>query len=222
MARKRVQIFPIFEEFRRLTADLDDAQFGKAVRHALGVYFGDQLDEEPDALVKFVSKLLLDQANRYDEFREKQRGNATGNQEQPSAANVSQTQPMEANACEVLPSTPPSPSPSPLPVPIQGNEVGKPPAHKRFVHPTVPMVAAYCGEKGYHLDAERFVDYYTANGWKVGKNPMKDWRAAVRTWAAKEKLTVAPPATQEHCGYTLAPLEDPFEVAMREGGGISV
>lgn len=115
MARKRMQIFPIFEEFRRLTADLDDTQFGKAVRHALGVYFGDQLDEEPDSLVKFVSKLLLDQATRYDEFREKQRGNATSNQEQPSVANVSQTRPMEANACDVLPSPPPSPSPSPIP-----------------------------------------------------------------------------------------------------------
>lgn len=215
MARKRMQIFPIFEEFRRLAADLDDAQLGKAVRHALGVYFGDQLGEEPDALVKFVSKLLLDQANRYDEFREKQRGNATGNQEQPSAANVSQTQPMEANACEVLPSTPPSPSP--LPIPIQGNEEGKPPAHKRFVPPSAQDVAEYCRGKGYTVDAGRFVDYYTANGWRVGKNPMRDWRAAVRTWASKEKPTVAP-ATPGNCGYTLAPLEDPFEVATRKEG----
>ena len=36
------------------------------------------------------------------------------------------------------------------------------------------------------MDAVRFVDYYTANGWKVGKNPMKDWRAAVRTWERDE------------------------------------
>lgn len=213
MARKRMQIFPIFEEFRRLTADLDDTQFGKAVRHALGVYFGDHLDEEPDALVKFVSKLLLDQAARYDEFREKQRGNATSNQEQPSVANVSQTQPAEANTCGALPSTPPSPSP--IPVPVQGNEVGKPPAQKRFVPPSVRDVADYCRGKGYAVDAERFVDYYTANGWKVGKNPMKDWKATVRTWAAREKP--AAPATQEHCGYVLAPLEDPYEAAMKGG-----
>lgn len=214
MARKRMQIFPIFEEFRRLTADLDDTQFGKAVRHALGVYFGDHLDEVPDTLVKFVSKLLLDQAARYDEFREKQRGNATSNQEQPSAANVSQTQPAEANTCGVLPSTPPSPSP--IPVPIQGNEVGKPPVQKRFVPPSVQGVADYCREKGYAVDAERFVDYYEAVGWKVGRNPMKSWQAAVRTWAAKEKPVA--PATPGNCGYTLAPLEDPFEVAMRKEG----
>ena len=214
MARKRMQIFPIFEEFRRLTADLDDAQFGKAVRHALGVYFGDQLDEEPDALVKFVSKLLLDQATRYDEFREKQRSNATSNQELPSAANVSQTQPAGANACDVLPSTPPSPSP--LPVPVQNNEAAEPPAHKRFVPPSVQEVADYCRDKGYTVDPARFVDYYEAIGWKVGRNPMKSWQATVRTWAAKEK-PAQPPATPGNCGYTLAPLEDPYEVAMRGG-----
>lgn len=79
------------------------------------------------------------------------------------------------------------------------------------------MVAAYCEEKGYHVDAERFVSYYEAIGWKVGRNPMKSWQAAVRTWASKGKSTVAP-AALEHCGYTLAPLEDPFEAAVRERG----
>ena len=98
---------------------------------------------------------------------------------------------------------------------------GKPPTRKRFVSPTVQDVAEYCQGKGYAVDAERFVDYYTANGWRVGKNHMRDWQATVRTWAAKEKLTVAPTAP-EHCGYTLAPLEDPFETAMREREGMNV
>lgn len=48
----------------------------------------------------------------------------------------------------------------------------------RFYPPTVDEVRAYCIEKGYTVDADRFVDYYTSNGWKVGKNPMKDWKAA--------------------------------------------
>ena len=55
-------------------------------------------------------------------------------------------------------------------------------APKRFVPPSVDEVRAYCQERGNNVDAERFVDYYTSNGWHVGKNPMKDWRAAVRTW----------------------------------------
>lgn len=53
---------------------------------------------------------------------------------------------------------------------------------KRFTPPTVDEVRAYCQERQNNVDAERFIDYYTSNGWKVGKNPMKDWKAAVRTW----------------------------------------
>ena len=55
-----------------------------------------------------------------------------------------------------------------------------------FHPPTVEEVKAYCLERKNKVDAVRFVDYYTANGWKVGKNPMKDWRAAVRTWERSE------------------------------------
>lgn len=56
------------------------------------------------------------------------------------------------------------------------------PKSKRFKAPTVDEVRAYVLEKRYNVDAEAFVDYYTSKGWVVGKSPMKDWRAAVRTW----------------------------------------
>ena len=60
---------------------------------------------------------------------------------------------------------------------------GKPRAQrKRFVPPTVEEVAAYCRERQNGIDPEAFVDFYTGKGWLVGKSPMKDWRAAVRTW----------------------------------------
>jgi hypothetical protein len=52
----------------------------------------------------------------------------------------------------------------------------------RFAVPTVDEVAAYCRERSNTIDPMKFVDYYTAKGWMIGKNPMKDWRAAVRTW----------------------------------------
>lgn len=63
----------------------------------------------------------------------------------------------------------------------------KPLSRHRFSPPTVDEVRAYCTEKGYTVDPDRFVDYYTSNGWRVGKNPMKDWKAAVRTWNGKEQ-----------------------------------
>ena len=52
----------------------------------------------------------------------------------------------------------------------------------RFTPPTLEEVRSYCAERKNSVDAQRFVDYYTSNGWLVGKNKMKDWRAAVRTW----------------------------------------
>lgn len=66
-------------------------------------------------------------------------------------------------------------------------EADKPPTRHLFSPPSVEEVQAYCVEKGYNVDPERFVDYYTSNGWKVGRNPMKDWKAAVRSWERKEK-----------------------------------
>ena len=56
------------------------------------------------------------------------------------------------------------------------------PQRKRFSPPSVDEVREYCFERGNNVDPEKFVDYYTANGWMAGKNKMKDWRAAVRTW----------------------------------------
>ena len=57
---------------------------------------------------------------------------------------------------------------------------------KRFIPPTVDEVALYCFERHNHVSAQKFVDYYSSNGWRVGKNPMKDWKAAVRTWERSE------------------------------------
>lgn len=60
---------------------------------------------------------------------------------------------------------------------------------KRFKAPTVEEVQAYCDERGNHVDAQRFVDFYSAKGWLVGKNHMKDWKAAVRTWERNNSNT---------------------------------
>lgn len=57
----------------------------------------------------------------------------------------------------------------------------------RFRRPTLEEVTDYCEERGNGVDPQRFISYYESVGWKVGKTPMKDWRAAVRTWEAKEK-----------------------------------
>lgn len=57
----------------------------------------------------------------------------------------------------------------------------------RFIPPTEEEVKQYCLENGYTLDTQRFVDFYECKGWMVGKNKMKNWKAAVRTWARKDQ-----------------------------------
>ena len=63
------------------------------------------------------------------------------------------------------------------------------PKKQNFVKPTLEEVKNYYLEKkqvNAEQKAQRFVDYYESVGWKVGKNPMKDWKAAVRTWISKD------------------------------------
>lgn len=58
---------------------------------------------------------------------------------------------------------------------------------KRFKKPTVQEVAEYCTERGNKVNAQNFVDFYESKGWKVGGSPMKDWKAAIRTWEQRDK-----------------------------------
>ena len=60
-------------------------------------------------------------------------------------------------------------------------------ATSRFTPPTARQVHDYCQEKGYHINEEKFISFYESVGWKVGKNKMKDWKAAVRTWVQRDK-----------------------------------
>ncbi len=88
--------------------------------------------------------------------------------------------------------TPPAPAPAPAPAQQSPSEIGRSedtttePARKRFTPPTVDEVAAYVATRSTKIDPQRFIDHYTANGWRVGKNPMRDWKASVRTWELNE------------------------------------
>lgn len=64
---------------------------------------------------------------------------------------------------------------------INNNNIG------RFAPPTVKEVAAYCQERGNNISPEAFIDYYSSKGWMIGKNKMKDWKAAVRNWERRQK-----------------------------------
>jgi hypothetical protein len=56
-----------------------------------------------------------------------------------------------------------------------------------FKKPTLEEVKSYCAERKNNVDPEKLFNYYESNGWRVGKNPMKDWKASVRVWERKNK-----------------------------------
>ena len=86
------------------------------------------------------------------------------------------------------------PLPQRLPQPLPTNKNDKNVKNDKnikqyFSRPSVEEVRAYCQERSNTVDAEAFVDFYESKGWKVGNQPMKDWKACVRTW---EKRRQAP------------------------------
>ena len=64
-----------------------------------------------------------------------------------------------------------------------------------FRPPTLDEVKEYCNERNSGISAEHFYDYYSSNGWQVGRTKMKDWKAAVRTWERTEFKRSEPKTT---------------------------
>lgn len=65
--------------------------------------------------------------------------------------------------------------------PLQVKKVDK------FMKPTIQQIASYCKQRCNNIDAERFFDFYESKNWYIGRNKMKDWKAAVRTWESNDK-----------------------------------
>ena len=76
-----------------------------------------------------------------------------------------------------------SPSPSPSPSSLTKEKEGE--KRKRFVPPSLEEVKTYCLERNNNINPQIFIDWYQAKGWMVGKNKMKDWKAGIRTWEAR-------------------------------------
>ena len=72
---------------------------------------------------------------------------------------------------------------------------------ERFTPPTPEEVGAYVLERGSNVDPQRFVDFYASKGWRVGSQPMKDWRAAVRTWERREDRGGGPGPVPSEADY---------------------
>lgn len=91
-----------------------------------------------------------------------------------------------------------------------------------FVRPTLDEIAAYLQEIGYDIDPGAFYDFYQQNGWKVGRNPMKDWRSTCRNWKRNTwGITFANRAQQASLGSLQIELErvkERISAIVRPGG----
>jgi hypothetical protein len=92
----------------------------------------------------------------------------------------------------------------------------------RFTPPSIEEVRAYIAERKSPVDAEKWYAYYVANGWRVGKNPMKNWHASVVYWEREAKKpgmsAKNPPKPEETIEETVARLrrEDEERARMRD------
>ena len=225
MPRKTEVIFPFYEEVRRITAPLTDEQFGKAIRHVLSQYFDGEEAEETDGAISIVANLMLEQAARYDCYREKQRQNrmGKGNQKQPSMTEENQGTPKTTKNSETEPSASPYPNPNPnntcaKAVQLLNDLSGS--SFRASTKSTQKLIVAR-EKDGYTLEDIEMVIRHQCGLWGKDANMSKYLRPETLFGNKFEGyLSDARrnnPSPEQ--GYTLASLEDPWEVAMRGADG---
>ena len=190
--KRTAKSFPVYLDYSKAVNKLSDAEAGQLFKalleyadsgqdpqlegslYAVFAIMQNQLDRDTEKYVQKCERLRQNGSKGGRPVRDKE---PNGNQEKPNGFSE---KPKKADTDTVKVTDTVTDS-------NIGSKADKPPSCHRFTPPTVEEVRAYCTEKGYTVDSQRFVDYYTAIGWRVGKNPMKDWKAAVRTWNGKEQ-----------------------------------
>lgn len=138
---------------------------------------------------KFIWPAIKRDIDVDNEFAETKRKNAKNRVEQTEATQ-SKVKQDEARPSKTEQSAQVKVKDNNPPTPLQGDEGVS--VSKRFVPPTPEEVNAYCRERNNGINGSEFCDFYISKGWKVGKNPMKDWKAAVRTWERSRQQTAQP------------------------------
>ena len=164
--------FVLYCDIIHTIEQLTDEQAGHLFKHVL--YYVNDLNPDTDNVITKIAfepikQQLKRDLVRYEKIRERN--------------SLSARMRWDANACERIPNdakNADNDNDNDNDINIVLEQKSKKP--KRFTKPPVDDVRQYMAELNMNDMSQRFVDYYESNGWKVGKNPMKDWKAAVRTW----------------------------------------
>ncbi len=162
--------FSYYETFEVIIAKFKTAEEREAFRKKLIAYglYGtepEDMTELEDMAWTLCRELIDQQQNR----REINAQNARGERKKQLEAAA---EPAPAQTQE------PEPEQKPKRQPVK---------RAKFVKPTREEITAFCEEKGLKINVNKFYLHYESNGWRVGKNAMKSWKAAVQKWAETEK-----------------------------------
>lgn len=177
MGREYIQLyFSFLEEYSGLT----DEQFGQLVRAGL-IYGSTNIEPEMTgwmALVFPTLKRKIDKSNEhYNLVCEKRSASASKRWDN---ANACKSMQMDANGCKAMQNMPREKREERRDIEKDTTNVV---SKKKFTKPGIDDCISYFVERGSTKEeAQRFYDYYESNGWKVGKNSMKDYKAAIRNW----------------------------------------
>lgn len=170
-----------YRSFWEAIEDLPEPEFKQSVS-AVMQYALDGKEPDVTGVAKTFFKMAkpqIDVNNR--RYQNGTKGGRPVTNQEPKH-NQAITKPEPPNNQVVTKEEPKSDFPKPN-VNVKEKENVKEKNNKYFIPPTPENVKEYCRQKGYEVDAEAFVDFYVSKGWMVGKNKMKDWKAAVRNWA---------------------------------------
>ena len=168
-------------------SDLSDEQAGKLFKAMLAFHKGEELDLDP--LTKMAFSFFKNQFIRDNEKYIKtcearaQAGSKGGKQKQQNIANASKSYQKVAKVAE-------NDSDSDSDKDSEKDSDNKKKAPKRFAPPSIEEVFEHLSDSGYpyKIEAEKFWNYYESNGWKVGKNKMKNWKSAATGWIKRTNL----------------------------------
>ena len=168
MKKAYFQYYETFEIVIEKIKDIEEREWLRKVIIQYGLHgtAPESFNSEALEIAWTICKDLIDQQIHR---REVNAANRAGKKAEPATTEentAAEPQPEEKPAQEIQPENP---------------------KRKNFVKPTVEEIAAYCKEKNYNINAQQFFNYYESNGWKIGRNAMKSWQAAVQNWNIRDK-----------------------------------
>lgn len=202
---------PLFFDTFEETQDLTDEEFGRLIR-AIGLYTSgsDNWEEKITGNERYAFRFLRGQVDRNLEIREARAQAGRSKKEQQE---TNENKP-EQNETKI-------PKEKEEEKEKDNKKESKEP-QKRFTPPTLEEVTAYCKARKNNVDPQTFIAFYASKGWKVGNQPMKDWRSCVITWEKRDRVptkkVVAQDYTQRDAVHTEEDIRKNMLAMMREAG----